>query len=162
MGDAGWGPALPRPLRACDTAHDRGAGLPGVSRALSRGGSCADARGAGVRRGVLRVEGQGRALLLARESDPGRGGLPTVGAKRRLRLVDWFNGVDATYRTELRELNELNFGRFDAKLEALESRLEARMAAFEARIIRWMFLFWVGQAVTTVGLVFGVVRLTGR
>jgi len=31
-------------------------------------------------------------------------------------LVDWFNRVDATYRTELRELNELNFGRFDAKL----------------------------------------------
>ena len=77
-------------------------------------------------------------------------------------LVDWFNKVDATYRTELRELNELNFGRFDAKLEALESRLEARMAAFEARIIRWMFLFWVGQAITTVGLVFGVVRLSGR
>ncbi len=82
--------------------------------------------------------------------------------ERRLRLVDWFNRVDATYRTELRELNELNFGRFDAKLEALESRLEARMAAFEARIIRWMFLFWVGQAVTTIGLVFGAVRLTGR
>ena len=88
-------------------------------------------------------------------------------------LVDWFNRVDATYRTELRELNELDFGRFDArleqriaqldaKLEALESRLETRMAAFEARIVRWMFLFWVGQAVTTVGLVFGVVRLTGR
>ena len=70
--------------------------------------------------------------------------------------------VDATYRTELRELNELNFGRFNAKLEALESRLEARMAMFEARIIQWMFLFWVGQAVTTVGLVFGVVWLTGR
>ena len=77
-------------------------------------------------------------------------------------LVDWFNKVDATYRTELRELNELNFGRFDAKLEALESHLEARMAGFEARIIKWMFLFWVGQALTTVGLVFGVVRLTGR
>jgi hypothetical protein len=88
-------------------------------------------------------------------------------------LVDWFNKVDATYRTELRELNELNFGRFEARLEqriaelkaalgALESRLEARMAAFEARLIKWMFLFWVGQAVTTVGLVFGVVRLTGR
>jgi hypothetical protein len=77
-------------------------------------------------------------------------------------LVDWFNKVDATYRFELRELNEVNFGRFDAKLEALESRVEARMAASEARIIKWMFLFWVGQAVTTVGLVFGVVRLTGR
>lgn len=88
-------------------------------------------------------------------------------------LVDWFNNVDATYRTELRDLNESNFGRFDAKLdqraaqleakiEALESRLAARMAAFEARIIKWMFLFWIGQAVTTVGLVFGVVRLIGR
>lgn len=88
-------------------------------------------------------------------------------------LVDWFNKVDATYRLELRELNEVNFGRFDAKLDqriaelkaalgTLESRVEARMATFEARIIKWMFLFWVGQAVTTVGIVFGVVRLTGR
>jgi hypothetical protein len=88
-------------------------------------------------------------------------------------LVDWFNQVDATYRGDLRELNELNFARFDAKLdqrvagldarlEGLEARLDARMAAFEARIIKWMFLFWVGQAATTVGLVFGVVRLIGR
>lgn len=36
------------------------------------------------------------------------------------------------------------------------------MAGFEARIIKWMFFFWVGQAATTVALVFGVVRLTGR
>ena len=99
-------------------------------------------------------------------------------------LVDWFNKVDATYRSDLRELNEVNFARFDARLEqraaqldakieqlraelkaaltTLEARLDARMSAFETRIIRWMFLFWVGQAVTTVGLVFGVVRLTGR
>ena len=99
-------------------------------------------------------------------------------------LVNWFNQVDTTYRTELKELNETNFARFDAKLdqrvaqldaklerfraevkaklELLESRVEARMSAFEARIIRWMFLFWIGQAVTTVGLVFGVVRLVGR
>jgi hypothetical protein len=31
-------------------------------------------------------------------------------------LVEWFNQVDATYRSDLRELNELNFARFDAKL----------------------------------------------
>jgi hypothetical protein len=30
--------------------------------------------------------------------------------------VDWFNAVDATYRSDLRELNELNFSRFDAGL----------------------------------------------
>lgn len=32
-------------------------------------------------------------------------------------LVEWFNAVDLTYRADLRELNELNFARFDAKLE---------------------------------------------
>jgi hypothetical protein len=50
-------------------------------------------------------------------------------------LVDWFNAVDATYRADLRELNELNFARFDSKLEqrmsALEASLEQRVTAIE-------------------------------
>jgi hypothetical protein len=49
-------------------------------------------------------------------------------------LVDWFNKVDATYRTELRELNDLNFGRFDTKLGGLQSYLEGRMAALEKQL----------------------------
>ena len=69
-------------------------------------------------------------------------------------LVDWFNKVDATYRSELKELNELNFARFDAKLEQriaeVKGDLRAALAGLEARLIKWMFLFWVGQAVTTV------------
>ena len=81
-------------------------------------------------------------------------------------LVEWFNAVDATYRSDLRELNELNFARFDAKLEQriteLRAEMQAGFAQLEARLVKWMFLFWIGQAVTTVGLVFGVVRLTGR
>ena len=76
----------------------------------------------------------------------------TFGDELTNELVEWFNQVDATYRSEPRELNELNFGRFDAKLEALESRLEARIAVFEARIIRWMFLFWVGTLGTVIAL----------
>jgi hypothetical protein len=32
-------------------------------------------------------------------------------------LGNWFNAVDATYRSDLRELNELNFARFDAKVD---------------------------------------------
>jgi hypothetical protein len=32
-------------------------------------------------------------------------------------LVEWFNAVDLTYRTDLRELNELNYSRFEAKVE---------------------------------------------
>jgi hypothetical protein len=67
-------------------------------------------------------------------------------------LVEWFNMVDATYRSDLRELNELNFARFDAKLEQ-------RLAQLETRLTKRLFGFWVAQAATTAGLVFGVVKL---
>ena len=67
-------------------------------------------------------------------------------------LVDWFNMVDATYRSDLRELNELNFARFDAKLEQ-------RLAQLETRLTKRLFGFWVAQAATTAALVFGVVKL---
>lgn len=53
-------------------------------------------------------------------------------------LVDWFNAVDLTYRADLRELNELNFARFDAKLEQRiaqsESRLDAKIDGVETRL----------------------------
>jgi hypothetical protein len=42
-------------------------------------------------------------------------------------LVDWFNAVDLTYRTDLRELNELNFARFDAKLEQRLTELRSEL-----------------------------------
>lgn len=80
-------------------------------------------------------------------------------------LVEWFNNVDATYRSDLRELNELNYARFDAKLEqrlaelASQLRLEFRSGLSELRtevktelhelkaeLIKWMFLFWAGTA----------------
>ena len=104
-------------------------------------------------------------------------------------LVDWFNQVDTTYRTELRELNELNFSRFDAKLEQrtaeLDANFERRLAELDANfekrvaelrselqaeisglrtemhdgfgtlrseLVKWMFLFWAGTALTVLGL----------
>ncbi len=55
-------------------------------------------------------------------------------------LVDWFNAVDATYRADLRELNELNFARFDAKLEQRVRELDAKIdrvaAELDAKIDR--------------------------
>jgi len=42
-------------------------------------------------------------------------------------LVDWFNAVDATYRADLKELNDLNFARFDAKLEQRVRELDAKI-----------------------------------
>ena len=49
-----------------------------------------------------------------------------LGEEIATELVTWFNDVDATYRADLRELNELNFGRFDAKLEQRLAELDAK------------------------------------
>jgi DNA anti-recombination protein RmuC len=49
-------------------------------------------------------------------------------------LVDWFNQVDATYRADLRQLNELNFARFDAKLEQRTTQLESKLEQGIARV----------------------------
>jgi len=50
-----------------------------------------------------------------------------LGEEIAAELVEWFNSVDATYRADLRELNELNFARFDAKVEQRIGALEARI-----------------------------------
>lgn len=71
--------------------------------------------------------------------------------------------VDASYRSELRELNELNYARFDAKLEQrvaeLRSDIQIGLERLETRLTKRLFGFWIAQAATTVGLVFGVVKL---
>jgi hypothetical protein len=96
-------------------------------------------------------------------------------------LVEWFNLVDATYQSSLRELNELNYARFEAKLEQRIAELraemragfgelraemragfadaDAKLAQMETRQIKRMFGFWIAQAATTAGLVLGVVKL---
>ena len=97
-------------------------------------------------------------------------------------LVDWVNAVDLTprfargglYRADLRELNELNFARFDAKLEQrlaelrgdlreqiAELRSEVRTGLQQVRaelqqvrteLLRWMFGFWVSTLIGIAGL----------
>jgi CRP-like cAMP-binding protein len=53
-------------------------------------------------------------------------------------LVDWFNAVDSTYRSDLRDLNETNFARFDAKMEQrfaeFDLKLERRFAASDLKV----------------------------
>jgi hypothetical protein len=66
-------------------------------------------------------------------------------------LVNWFNAVDATYRADLRELNELNFARFRAELCAELTRLRAELKVefaeelrrLETRLVRWMLGLWI-------------------
>ena len=61
--------------------------------------------------------------------------------------------MDATYRADLRELNELNFARFDAKLEQRITQVQAKMDALRAELIKWMFIFWAGTVIPVVGMV---------
>lgn len=76
----------------------------------------------------------------------------TFGEDVTNELVDWFNTVDATYRADLRELNETNFARFDAKLEQRMAELRADIARAQANTVKWMFVFWAPTAVGTVAL----------
>ena len=72
-------------------------------------------------------------------------------------LVDWLNQMDAAYRSEFRDLFEIQFARFDARLEQRSAevkaelrtefrdgvaRLETRFANLESRLVKWLFLFW--------------------
>lgn len=74
-------------------------------------------------------------------------------------LVEWFNQVDATYRRDLRELNELNFARFDSKLEQRMAELGGRLEVLESRLIKWMFLFWTGTTITLLGTLVALLKL---
>ena len=87
----------------------------------------------------------------------------TLGEDVTNELVDWFNSVDTTYRADLRELNELNFARFDAKLEQRVAQLEAnwerrfaqletKLAETKADLIKWMFVFWAPTALGVVAI----------
>ena len=68
-------------------------------------------------------------------------------------LVDWCNQVDATYRSEFRELFDTRFAVFDAKLEQrlaevkaeLKTEFRTELARLETRLTLRMFLFWVGS-----------------
>jgi len=103
-------------------------------------------------------------------------------------LVEWFNSVDATYRSDLRELNELNFARFDAKLEQrlaefgadlrvdlerrfaqvdarfetlearLIQRLEARIGDVKHEMLRWMLASWSTMMLVMLGTLFAVLK----
>src|SRR3989337_1905610 len=92
----------------------------------------------------------------------------TFGDEIANELVNWFNQVDATYRSEFKDLFEVHFARFDSKLEQRAAELEAKLAqrtaevradlrtglhAAEVRLIRWMFLFWIGSLGTTIALI---------
>ena len=65
------------------------------------------------------------------------------------------NMVDAAYRSEFRELFEVHFGRFDAKLEQRVAQLDTTLERMKVEILRWNFLMWL----TTLGTVVALLKL---
>jgi hypothetical protein len=78
--------------------------------------------------------------------------------------------VDTGYRQEFKDLFEANFGRLEARMEALEARTDAKLdrlaaelrgefraglADLKSELLRWMFLFWVG----TMGTLLAILKL---
>lgn len=77
-------------------------------------------------------------------------------------LVDWFNAVDLTYQTQLKEINELNWERFKAALQAESAAIRGEMAAMRADLLKWMFVYWTGTVVTLGGLIAGMAMFGPR
>ena len=78
-------------------------------------------------------------------------------------LVEWFNAVDATYRSDLKEVNELNFQRFaalqDQRWADYEARMERRLAQMERSLLRWMLAFLAPTALAVIGLMVSMIGL---
>jgi len=63
-------------------------------------------------------------------------------------LVDWFNSVDATYKSEIRELADVLWARFEARLDQRSAELRAEMKSMKSELLAWMFAFWVTSTIT--------------
>ncbi len=67
-------------------------------------------------------------------------------------LVTWFNTVDATYKADLKELIDLNFARFDAKLEQRFAQADAKLEQAQTTTLKWMFALWAPTALGVLNL----------
>ena len=67
-------------------------------------------------------------------------------------LVDWFNAVDATYKSDLKEINDLNWQRLDVRLKYMDAHLDSRLDRLRADLMKWMFIYWSGTVAAIIGM----------
>jgi hypothetical protein len=60
--------------------------------------------------------------------------------------------MDATYRADLRELADLEYARFEARLEQRMAELRKDVAEMKSDLVKWMFAFWAPTALAVVAL----------
>ncbi|MBI4343028.1 MAG: hypothetical protein HY599_06645 [Candidatus Omnitrophica bacterium] len=71
------------------------------------------------------------------------------------RLEREIGGLRSELQREVGGLRSEMQGRFEAmegRFEAFQAKVEQRIAAAEVRLIRWMFVFWIGSIGTMIAL----------
>ncbi|HUF64808.1 MAG TPA: hypothetical protein VMM17_02415 [Gemmatimonadaceae bacterium] len=66
--------------------------------------------------------------------------------------MDWLNIVDSSVRDDVNALNERNWLRLHAELDARDARLDARLSQLEVKLVKWMFAFWISTVLAIGGL----------
>jgi hypothetical protein len=78
-----------------------------------------------------------------------------LGAEGARALADLLNEASMQTRGDV---VEIAVNRFERRLAEETGKLRADMGAFEARITRWMFVFWIGQIGALLGILFAFFR----
>lgn len=74
-------------------------------------------------------------------------------------LFAWWQETARVNRGEIREVADLYFARFEARLEKGLAEVRAEMAGERADLIKWMFIFWAGTVIPLAGLTIALSRL---
>lgn len=104
----------------------------------------------------------------------------SLGSDATNDLLAWWEEAATVNRAEVREVADLYFARFEARLERFQAELRAeialtrseirsemdrrfaemdtRMANQRADLVKWMFMFWVGTIVPLAGLMIALTR----
>ena len=70
-------------------------------------------------------------------------------------LVNFFNGVNGVNKKEIIEIVDNKFEkRLAVEIGKLRVEMHQEMEKLHTSIIRWMFVFWIGQIAVILGLLF--------
>jgi hypothetical protein len=67
----------------------------------------------------------------------------TVALQKKLEIKDELTKELAT---------KADIARLDGKIDTVEAKLEKKIESVKAEIIKWMFLFWIGQLVSFIAI----------
>ena len=77
-------------------------------------------------------------------------------------LVEIINKADERSKENIIELSEERFekrlAQLDGKIEKVAAEFDAKIERVKAELLKWMFIFWVGQIGVLTGIMFAFFR----